>query len=401
MAFVSVDSLRPPPPLNSNFALWQLGFRPFFLLASLFSLLAISIWLFSLNGLFGISGITFNIKWHAHEMIFGYGTAVIAGFLLTAVRNWTDLDTLKGAPLAALAALWVAARIGHLSNFMPIEALMALDLLFLPLLALAIALPIYQRRQWNNMVFVPLILVIFSGNILYYLQPFLTDTQWSLSSTGEILGMMGIVSILIVMGGRVIPFFIERGVEGNLKRREYRWVEMTALPATLIALILEPIYSGYISAIPLLIAALLQMVRLSGWYLPGLWKNPLIWVLYCGYAGIGLSLALLALSEWGVINRTTALHALTVGGIGITTLGMMARVALGHTGRDMLAHPLTRLAFVMVTIALILRLMPLLFANTYMLWINLSALMWIVAFALFSWVYLPILIRPRIDGRPG
>ncbi len=395
MAIMATIPLQEPHRRGADphgFALLALGFRPFFLLAGLFAALALPLWLLTLSAHVPLPPY-YGALWHAHEMLFGFAVAVVAGFLLTATRNWTGIQTLQGSPLAALALLWVAAR---LLVWLPLPGALiaAVDLAFLPLLALALAVPVTRARQWHNLLFTPILLLMALANGLIHLE--LLGGP-AVAERGLQIMVVLMLVLLALMGGRVIPFFIERAVPGSTVRR-FRLLEW-GVHASLWALLVAIIWpgGGQWATVAAGAAALLHALRLAGWSCLGLWRVPMLWILWLGYGWIVVGLALYAAGLAGA-----ALHAWTAGGIGALTLGMMARVALGHTGRLIEPARLTVAAFALINLAVLLRVAgPLLLPEHYLLWMQLSGLLWATAFLLFSLVYAPILWRPRIDGRDG
>ncbi|MBW6475957.1 MAG: NnrS family protein [Chromatiales bacterium] len=389
---------RRDGPINQGMTFLALAFRPFFLFAGIAAVLLVGLWLLVLMGKLAVPAY-YGPHWHGHEMLFAYAAAVIAGFLLTATKNWTGIQTLRYWPLGGLALLWLLAR---LLPWLDVPGLLIalVDGLFLPLLALALAFPLFRSRQPHNIPFVFLILAMALGNLLIHLE-LLGHLQGGMAM-GVALGLGMVLSLLLVMGARVIPFFIERGLPGA-RVRKWTWVERLAVPMILLYVLVQLIWpvtvlAGVVTAA----AALLHAWRIGGWYQQGIWRVPLLWVLWLGYALVVLGLAVQALAGFGLIPVLLSLHLLTVGGIGVLSLGMMARVAIGHTGRPMQAHPVMGWAFALLVLAALLRgLMPLFWPESYLWWLKLSGLAWILAFAAFVWVYLPMLIRPRVDGQPG
>jgi len=389
--------ITEPPSQQKAVALFSLGFRPFFLVAGLSAFLLMAYWLHVFSAGLVVSDQIAPVYWHSHEMIFAYTAAVIAGFLLTAVKNWTGVQTLKGTWLAALFLIWLLPRLMFVLN-VDVFWLAVVDLLFLPLLAIAIACPILKARQWNNLFFVSLILIFAASHLVFYLQ-FLAGLD-----AGEEWGVhtaLGVVLIIItVMAGRVIGFFIERGINENVK--SFRWANQLALWATVAFVALQFVLPKSWLTMIVVLAMLGHLGRLVGWHHQQLWRVPLLWILYLGYIWLTLGFALTALELNGLVAETLAIHMFTVGAIGVITLGMMARVALGHTGRAMQQHKLVTLAFVVINIAVILRVFaPLLWPQLHLLWVQLAGASWILAFLCFSLVYLPILWFSRVDGRPG
>jgi len=383
--------------------LLRLGFRPFFLLAGIGAVVLILYWLYVLNGGPATSAYV-AVNWHAHEMLFGYSVAVIAGFLLTAEKNWTNVQTLHGWRLAALALLWLAGRIAPWLT-LPGWLLAVIDLSFLPILAIVLLPPLIKTSQYQHLIFVVIVLVMFIANLLFhlaYLHP-----GWQTATVGIRLAWLTIIFLITVMGGRVIPFFIERGTGSLKKVRQSRLIDMAGfitLLGWMIAMLLIPnqITVAWLAGI----AAVFQLLRWWGWHLAALWRVPMLWILYLGYGWIPVGLILYAIAVVTGNSVSPAIHAFTAGTIGMLTLGMMARVSLGHTGRAIAAGPLMITAFVLVTLGSLVRVLgPLLLSHTlpvsYITVITSAGLLWAAGFVIFVVGYLPILTQARTDGRPG
>ena len=400
MSFHSIESMqkRTPP---TGYAPFALGFRPFFLAAGLFAVLLLGLWLLVLRGWIDTGSLPPAV-WHGHEMLFGFTVAVIAGFLLTAVQNWTGLRTPSGTPLAALFLLWLAGRVIFLVPDIPAGLAAAVDMLFLPVLALVLALPLVKVKQLHNYPFPLMLLALTAANALVHMEAlgWTTDT----ATLGLHLAAYVVVVMVVVMGGRVIPSFTENRLQQGFKAKRGRIRDTGAILATLAALastLFAP--SGFLTTLLCGLASMLHFVRLIGWHERRLWSVPLLWILHLGYAWIVLGFALLALFGAGLTAAgSSALHAFTAGGIGVLTLGMMARVSLGHSGRMLESAPAMTLAFVAVNLAALIRVaMPLLFPAAYVQGIEWAGLAWMLAFSIFVAVYAPILLRPRVDGKPG
>jgi uncharacterized protein involved in response to NO len=397
----SFHSIEPPgkhtPP--GGWAPFALGFRPFFLTAGVFAVLLMALWLLVLRGGLAIGEMP-PLLWHGHEMLFGFSVAVIAGFLLTAAQNWTGIRTPSGTPLAALFLLWLAGRLGFLVPGLPASGVALLDLAFLPVLALVLAWPILKAKQLHNYPFPIMLLALTAANALVHAEAL----GWTADSAslGLHLATYVVATMIVVMGGRVIPSF----TDNTLRTRARRWklierlVPVATLGALLAALIVP---DSLVTALLAALAAGVHVIRLAGWYTGKVWSVPLLWILHLGYAWIALGFALLALSAAGIVAAAgSALHAFTAGGIGVLTLGMMARVSLGHTGRMLEPAPLMTLAFVAVNLAALIRVaLPLFFPDIYAEGMTAAGLVWMVAFGLFAALYAPILLRPRVDGKPG
>lgn len=387
-----------------SFALFDLGFRPFFSGAGIFSVISMLLWFLMYVYKLPILGAQVNpILWHAHEMIFGYTMAVIAGFLLTAVRNWTGVTTYSGSWLVATLACWVVAR---LAWYLPMDASLQLaaiaDLVFMVLLVVGISLPVIQSRQWMQFGIIAKVTTLLIANMLFYMGAlgYLEQGErW-----GIYIGLYLILALIFVMVRRVLPFFIEKGVDESFKPRNSRWLDM----ATLVLFVIWAILDIFMSLSPLLVAVsvglfLLHLWRLVGWYTPGIWQKPLLWSVYVAYGFLTTGFLLKAFSSLHWLPPSVSLHAFTVGGIGLMTLGMMSRVSLGHTGRNVFEPPevLTLLFSIMVFDVLFRVAIPLVDATHYSQWIGRSQLLWVLSFAIFSLAYVPMLCRPRIDGRLG
>ncbi len=400
MAEIPLGTPKPPPSSPRPFALFALGFRPFFLLAGLGAVALLGLWLFVRSGHLPANGYYGAIGWHSHEMLFGYTAAVIAGFLLTAVRNWTGVDTPSGRPLAFLAVVWLLGRLlPFVTPPLPPVLLAITDLAFAPLVGLALYRPLMQGGNKVNRVFLLLFLSMGIANLLVHLQAL------GIAQTGAagITLMLDLVLLLITfIGGRVMPFFTEKAIPGFKPRQD------TGLERYVFGFMFALIAVDLIYPAPWLTGAVaagtgtLQAMRLAGWYDRRIWSIPLLWVLHVGYIWLVLGFFLKTASAAGWFIPSVALHAHTIGAIGIMTLGMMARVALGHTGRALHTANAVNWAFILLNLAAALRVFgPEVLASAYPVWIQISGGLWIIGFLLFLTVYLPILVRPRVDGRPG
>ncbi len=384
-----------------GFALLALGFRPFFLLAALGAVVFPALWVWAYRRGLPWSSYYGFVGWHAHEMLFGYTAAVIAGFLFTAVRNWTDRPTPTGVILAGFAGLWLVGRLlPFFDGYVPKIFIVVADMSFLPLVALAIAIPLTQRRQARNFVFVVLLLTMAFANGLVH---------WQALGMSSATGVAGVklmtFSILLIIGivaGRVIPFFSERALP-ELHVRSWEQVEALSIVSVVVLAAAELLYPrSVIAATAALAAAAIHGVRLYGWWSRRVWAVPLLSVLYLAYAWLIVGFVLWAGAANSWWSASIATHALAVGCVGTITLGMMARVALGHTGRPLRAAPSVATAFALINAAALVRVFPtLLWPQRSALWIVLSSVLWIAAFLAFALVYVPILWRPRADGRPG
>ena len=385
---------------RSRVPVLALGFRPFFLLAGLGAVTLILAWTLLWHQGLAPEAYYSRVGWHSHEMLFGYAVAVVAGFLLTAVRNWTGIDTPVGAPLAGLALIWIAARVMPWLPGAPPVLITAVDLAFLPLLALSLVRSLWGGRNKVNRVFLPLLLGMTLANALVHAEAL--GLAAGLSSRGNYLMLDLLLLLVLLVAGRVMPFFTERAVPGA--RAAVRpWVERATfiLVLAMVGTRLAGAPAAWVGALALALG-LVQTLRLAGWHQSGVWKIPMLWVLYTALGWLVLGLFLEAAAGWGLAAPNLALHALTVGAIGTLTLGMMARVTLGHTGRAMETAPAVTLAFVLINVAALARVFgPMLWLRVYPGWVLISGALWVTAFALFLYVHAPMLLRPRVDGRPG
>jgi len=384
-----------------DYPLFALGFRAFFALAGLAALILIVFWNAIFNGTLTSEHYYPNNYWHAHEMLLGYTVAVIAGFLLTAVKNWTGKPTLTGDQLASLCLLWLYGRIlPFYAGLLP-DALIALvDFAFLPSLAYQVSKPIIEAKQYRNLFFIGLIMLLALGNGLIHAE--MLGLQENTATIGIQLVVATIIILILIIAGRVFPFFTERGIPGTLIIRNPLLDNASVASAVIVFALQIFGISGTLMALAAIVAVVVNVARLSGWYVQRVMYVPLLWVLYAGYGWIILGFMLTVLSAYSVVLPSLALHAFTLGGIGVLTLGMMARVSLGHTGRAMKASNAMAIAFVLINVAALFRvLLPIAMPHWYENLIYVSTLSWLAAFSLFVFVYTPILSSARIDGQDG
>ncbi len=387
------------PEKVGRFALFYLGFRPFFLGAALWAVISVVLWLgvYALGWRLPLAGLSPTL-WHAHEMVFGYALAVIAGFLLTAAKNWTQLQTSNGIKLAVLFAVWGIARaVFALGGPDALSAAALINALFILGLTAAIIRPVALSRQWNQLpvIAIPALLLVAQLGVVLAPAP----------RTGIYAGLFLVVLLIFIMGRRVIPFFIERGVNEEVEIKNPPALDIACIATYLLYAAAE--FTAPISPWTALLAwfaAMAHGVRLYLWHTPGIWRKPLLWVLWAGYAFIVLGLMMRAMAGFWWTNPFLGLHAITYGGIGLITLGMMARVSLGHTGRNVFAPPkAVGWMFGLLALGTVVRvLMPLLLpASYYTGLIVISQGLWIAAFGLFAVVYAPMQVLRRVDGRYG
>ena len=378
-------------------ALWNLGFRPFYLLASAFAAASVLLWVVQYTGLSSGAPLRGPL-WHGHEMLFGYTLAVVAGFLFTAVRNWTGQPTPSGAALAAFALLWLAGRVLALTPFALAAALASAA--FPLAVAGAIAIPLVKARNRRNYFFIALLAVAGCADLAFHLAA-MAVLQWPERASLQV-GLDIVLFIVAVLAGRVIPMFTNNGVPGAGATRR-PWVERFALGSVLALGVID-----LLGANPALVAAvclagaLAHAARLALWRPWRTLRAPLVWVLHAAYAWIATHLLLRALSALELVPATVATHALTLGVIGGMTLGMMTRTARGHTGRPLAADRHEVTSYTLVQMAAVVRVVgALIFPSAYVASVTASGLLWSVAFTIFAVRYWPVLTRPRVDGGPG
>jgi uncharacterized protein involved in response to NO len=392
---MSVQPARSPD--YNAFALWNLGFRPFYLLAGTFAALSILLWVCQYVGYLPTAYLSAP-AWHGHEMLFGYTMAVVAGFLLTAVPNWTGRPTPSGAMLIALAALWVAGRVLVLTPF-AIAAAVA-NAAFPVAVAIAIGIPLVQSRNRRNYFFIALLLMLCLVVLVFHLSH-LDLFPWPQRASLQV-GLDVILFVMTVMGGRVIPMFTNNGIPGVRATRRPE-VEKLALGGVLLLLVADLLLAPpVIIAGIALIAAAAHAVRLYLWQPWRTLGSPIVWVLHVAYGWIVVYLVLRGLAALGVVGDVFAVHALTIGAIGGLTIGMMTRTARGHTGRPLVADRFEIACYVLVALAAAIRVFGgMWLPGAYLATVVVSGICWSTAFALFAVRYWPILSRNRLDGKPG
>ncbi|WEM45682.1 NnrS family protein (plasmid) [Photobacterium sp. DA100] len=386
--------------------LFRLAFRPFFLAASMLSVVSMLLWGGFWAGNASLAGYMYSnpIWWHSHEMLIGFTGAIIIGFLLTAVQNWTGNPGVRGWKLATIFAFWLTARLGMFTST-PHVAWMVIDLVWLPLAAGFLAHPIIVRRQWNNLFFAPLIVLMTVLNALFHVIA-LGESDISLRAV-SFATVMVISVIVLVVGGRVIPFFTWRGTQTEqitrIKGLEYG----ALLPSWLLLLnVLLPLpeqVSAFTLPALLAVTGIMHLIRFVRWRTLSTIRVPLLWLLHFAYLAMIVGMVLLAVHYLtGSVDYSVALHVMTVGGIGCMILAMIARVSLGHTGRALQIKPVMVGAFVALVLATLSRTLLIAFQPTMTIQgYIISAGLWALAFTIFTVVYFPILSKPRIDGRPG
>ncbi len=395
MTLLTIDD--PSPAHAAGPALWRLGFRPFYLLAAAFAVLAVPLWMAAYYGL-DIRLPAVGLLWHLHEMVFGFAVAVVVGFLYTAARNWTQLWTPRGGTLALLAALWVAGRIAMLVSSGPWAALV--DMLFLPLAAWPLWRVLRQAGNRRNYFLVLLLVLLSAANGAHHLAA-LGWAGWS-----PLLPAQAAIFVIVLMeaaiGVRVLPMFTRNGAPGSTPAVRPRLDQAGLLCTVAAGLAWVAGMPAIVTAVLCAGAGVLTLWRLAGWQPQRTLKVPLLWILHLSYGWIGAGLLLLALAALGRTPASAAFHALTVGSMAGLIIGMMCRTSLGHTGRPLKAGMAEVAMFAAIQLAAVARLVAALDTGVVRdVAMLLAAAAWTVSFALFLASYGPRLARPRIDGKEG
>lgn len=400
--FASRSRQRP-----SAQALFSYGFRPLFLAAGLYAVFAMGLWLAWLAlgapnwAMFGNS----PFAWHAHEMIFGFAAAAVAGFLLTAVPNWTGALPLSGSPLAVLFATWLTGRIAMLAAGSLDPALVAaLDLAFLPLLGISAARQLFVKPAPRNVMLLTILAAMAGANVVYHLA---SNGIWPGNEPGSLrFALMLLVLMIAIVGGRVVPAFTHNWLHLNKPSarmpQRFAWLDAASIVsvALLVVLQLLPV-PDWVEAFIALLSALANGTRLFLWHGAPTWRAPIVFILHVGYAWLVIGLLLMGTAALtSGLPSIPAVHAFGAGAVATMIMAIMTRASLGHTGRAIIAPRPIVLAYGLLTLAAFLRvfgvqLAPALYAEVLLT----AAAAWIAAFALFVGVYFPILVTPRITSR--
>lgn len=407
----ATGSSVPAPP--TGWPLLRLGFRPFYLGAAAYGMVAIPLWVAMLLGQvpFPLSmseGSNMSpLLWHAHEMLFGFVVAVIVGFLLTAGKAWTGLATPRGALLAAMAGLWLAARLAAFGSAYgaPYALYAVLDLLLLPWVAVILITVLLRAGSRRNLPLGALLLLLSLANATFHA----AVVGWIDIAPVRALhaGLALVVMIESVIAGRVIPAFTQSALPG-VRLQTPPLLEQATLGSTALGLGLwvltppsHPVAAASTAAV-LGLAALLHAYRLWCWKPLRTHARPILWVLHAAYAWLPAGLLLLALKQWGVIDTSSGIHALAVGTTGGLIIGMLTRTARGHTGRTLQVSGLEVAAYLLVAAAALARVvLPLLVPQLLDGWLAVAAVAWGLAFALYLFVAAPWLVSTRVDGKDG
>lgn len=401
---ILVQTIAEPPARSPaadsghGWPLLRLGFRPFYLAAAAFACLAIPIWVAVFTGLSGWSTPVPASLWHAHEMVFGFAAAVIVGFLMTAGKAWTGLQTPRSTALAALVVMWLGGRVAAFAAPYPLYA--ALDLLLLPVVAVILVRLLLRAGNRRNLPLAGLLGLLTLANLVFHLSML---GYLDLAPVRALYGALALIVLIeCVMAGRVIPAFTMSAIPGLRLAVDPRMEKATAAASVLALGCWVFVPAATVSAPLLILAAGLQLARLVSWKPWRTRARPILWILHLSYAWIPLGFLLLALSLAGWMTASAGIHALAVGATGGLIIGMVTRTARGHTGRPLLASPVEVAAYALVMLAAVLRVvMPLFVPQFLVASVIGAAFAWSLAFALYLAVFTPWLLRARLDGKDG
>jgi len=380
-------------------ALLSYGFRPFFLFGSLYAGLAILAWLPIFYGELELSTVFAPRDWHIHEMLYGYLPAVITGFLLTAVPNWTGRMPLQGRPLLALVLVWAAGRLAvTTSAWIGWEAAAVIDNAFLLLVAAAMGREIIRGKNWRNLKVLIALGVLTAGNILFHVEAHLLGA----ADYGVRFGIAATMMLIMLIGGRIIPSFtrnwLVRENPGRLPASFGRFdmVSLVAAGIALLAWVAAPDWN--ITGAALIAAGLLQTMRLARWAGERTWRDRLVLILHVAYAFVPLGFVLVGLASLGLLPSGAGIHAWTGGAMGVMTLAVMSRASLGHTGRPLVATASTQGLYLLVVAATLARVCAALHPDWSSLLLHGAGLAWTAAFAGFAVAYWKVFTRQRVSA---
>jgi uncharacterized protein involved in response to NO len=386
-------------------ALLSFGFRPFFLLGALWAALAMALWVPMLAGKLALPTAFDPVTWHAHEFLFGYLAAIIAGFLLTAVPNWTGRLPVTGWPLAGLTALWFAGRVAvTFSGSLPPQAVAAADLALVAVLAALLGREIVIGKNWRNLPVVGLLALFGCANALFHWEA--ASGAYAAQGMGLRLGLAAVLMMIAVIGGRIVPSFtrnwLTKQKAGRLPvppMQRFDLVALGVLLAALLAWVAAPF--APFTGIALALAGLVHLARMARWAGDRTKAEPLVLVLHLGYVFVPLG-ALAGAAEIlgnGLFGAGSAQHLWMAGGIGLMTLAVMTRATLGHTGHALTAGRGTVTIYGALIFAVLARICAGVWPEAAGVLHSLSGASWIAAFAGFAAIYGPMLLRPRQSTR--
>jgi uncharacterized protein involved in response to NO len=394
MTAIGMRAYRGPP-------LFSAGFRPFFLFGALWAGLAVPVWVLAylLGGgeLWGLPG----RDWHVHEMLFGYLAAVIVGFLLTAVPNWTGRLPVTGWPLMGLFGLWVIGRIAMLLQARLGVLAAVIDSLFLVVFAAVIWREVLSGRNWRNLPVCVIVTMFAAANVGLHLRA----QHPELAFVCERLALGAPAMLIAVVGGRIVPSFTLNWLAQRKETAmpaQHGWFDHTVLTTTGLALAVWIAFpESRVAGVLLVAAGPANLARLARWRGSATGREALVWILHAGYAWLGAALLLIGLSILipSMVPNSSGVHALTAGAFGVMTLAMMTRVSLGHLGRPRTANRETLLIYLAINAAALVRVLAPMLSNLQPVLLGASAALWCLAFFGFACAYGPMLLSPRAGSR--
>ena len=397
-----VSKARKPVPrgiARSGPPVLSYGFRPFFLLAGIFAIAAMVGWIGALIAGWEIGGDYGMLNWHAHEMLFGYTSAALAGYMLTAIPNWTGRLPVSGLPLLGLVAVWLVGRlVMAVPGVIGLPLSMLAEACFLPLMVAIAATEIIAGKNWKNLKILAGLSALSLVNIAFHVSVAFNGVALEASRAGVAIYVM----LIAVVGGRIVPSFTRNWLAKAGSPRlpaPFGRFDIVATAWLLVALALWVVFpETIVTACSAAVAAILHAVRLARWHGQRTVDEPLLLALHVGYAFIPLGMLSVALASLGWIANASALHVLTVGAIAGMTFAVMTRASLGHTGRALTASPRTSVAYLALTLSAVLRPFAELIPSQYHLLLSLSGACWLIAFGLFVLEFGPMLVSPRLKA---
>ena len=380
-------------------AILSYGFRPFFLLAGLFAVVAMAVWIGALTLGWEVGGAYGMLNWHAHEMLFGYTSGVLAGYMLTAIPNWTGRLPVSGLPLLGLVAVWLVGRLVMAApGAIGLPMSMLAEACFLPLMAVIAGVEIVAGKNWKNLKILAGLSALSLANIAFHLSVAYNGAALEASRAGVAIYVM----LIAVVGGRIVPSFTRNWLAKAGSPRlpaPFGRFDVVAMVWLLLTLALWVVFPDtVVMAAAAMGAALLHAIRLARWHGRRTVDEPLLLALHVGYAFIPLGMLSVALASLGLIANASALHVLTVGAIGGMTFAVMTRASLGHTGQALTASRCTSIAYLALALSAVLRPFAELIPSQYHLLLSLSGGFWLIAFGLFVLEFGPMLVSPRLKA---
>lgn len=382
-----------------EFAKAPLAFRPFFLLASAFTVLSMFYW----GGVLA-HGMHFETQygllyWHSHEMVFGFCLAVIAGFLLTAVQNWTGEKLPCGVQLIPLILIWLGARILPFTHVNP-HFIALIDLLFIPYLAWLITRPLIKSKKYKNLMMTGLLVALFIANLMFHAE-LLGYTENSLR-LGMFLAIDLIVLMIVIITGRILPFFTNKALGDDSAKKKIP-IELLAVLSVIFLILCDfHVFQGEWVKYFYAFFALIHLLRIFLWGSLKILTKPILLILYVAYSFLPLALLIKAFATYDPMGGHTAVHALTAGLIGVSVLAMMTRVGIGHTGREIKSSLWMNISFIALSFAALIRIfLPIFDESKFFEAIIWSSGLWTLAYLIYFIVFTPILLSKRPDGKEG